>query len=642
MTKISKNAALLPVANVTTEQRRFIALVGKAAGADLLPFDQGTPIAGRVFRLDADFESAGAWSGVADLVEAAYLGLRDLGQDAALEQYSYELQSVLLNHRDSIHPKHLCLTDTATGTEKTRFYPLDRAYRTVHGLAGLVLHWKRALAEQARWLVVVRNFDHAQHLAARFFAELARRAARADGIDIVIETRLGGAEIERRAPGMRAVPAALRFAESETEPKGRRELDAVAASAIEQQIAEGDDILLEQNHAALLAQYRARGDGLAVARIALKMLCAYNRRGYYHEAACFIDAILPHFSVLVGSDENRRMLYVSELNSCLVMIGDQARSLRLITELAAPYLTKPDLLANVNYILAMHHLRFAKVTDTALAEQHILLAVEQIGPVKDAPGCHEARFQKVFIDNGLAFLRVRQGRHQEALDLCQSGYDSLTEEVGEDRHLLHRSVLQYNTAQVYVMIGRPEEGLEHYKKSIEMDPHYSEYHNESGNILQKLDRHDEAIEYYERAIAYGAPYPEVYFNKGVCHARQGDWEAALACFEISLDLNPSQPEIHALRAELFEALERADDALAEYDSALALAPDIVAARVNRAVLHFNSGAYVLALADMDHVIALEPEEPSHYENRAAIYEAMGREDLHAGDLATAQRCSEAA
>jgi tetratricopeptide (TPR) repeat protein len=438
------------------------------------------------------------------------------------------------------------------------------------------------------------------------------------------------------------VPAASWLADLDTDPNASPELGAAAVAAIERQAADGDDLLLEQNHAALLKHYRSEGDGRATARIALKMLVVYNRHGYYHEAASFIDAILPHFADLAGDDENRRMLYVSELNSCLVMIGDQARSLRLITELAEPYLTKPDLLANVHYILAMHHLRFAKVTDTALAERHILLAVDQIRSVEDAPGSHEARFQKVFIDNGLAFLRVRQGRHQEALDLCQSGYQSLTSEVGEDRHLLHRSVLQYNTAQVYVMIGRLKDGLEYYNRSIEMDPHYSEYHNESGNILQKLERYEEAIEYYERAIAYGAPYPEVYFNKGVCHARQGDWEAALACFAVSLELNPSQPEIHALRAELFEALGRTDDALAEYDSAIDLAPDTVAARVNRAVLHFNDGAYELALSDMDHVITLEREEPSHYENRAAIYEAMGRRDLQARDLETAHRFSEAA
>ncbi len=573
---------------------------------------KNAPLGGRLFRLDADFASAGAWAGVAELVEAAYLDLREIGQEVALEKHAYELQSVLPTYRNAIRPKHLCLTDTATGTERTRFYPLDRAYRTVHGLVGLILHWKRALSAEGRWRIVVRNLDQAQHLAARFFAELARRA---DGIELVID---------------------------ETSPTARGALDAAAMQAIERQIAAGDETALEQNHGALLAHYRSVGDGLAAARIALKMLMAYNRRGYYHEATSFIDAILPHFATLAGDDENRRMLYVSELNSCLVMIGDQARSLRLITELAAPYLTKPELLANVNYILAMHHLRFAKIADMALAERHILQAVEQIAPVQDAPGCHEARFQKVFIDNGLAFLRVRQGRHQEALDLCQTGYESLTAEVGEDHHLLHRSVLQYNTAQVYVMIGRPEEGLEHYKKAIAMDPNYSEYHNESGNILQKLDRHDEAIEYYDRAIAYSAPYPEVYFNKGVCHARQGDWDAALAAFEISLELNPTQPEIHALRAELFEASERMDEALGEYDRALELAPDIVPARVNRAVLHFNNGAYDRALADMDHVIMLEQDEPSHYENRAAIYEAMGRQDLHARDLATAQSFSEAA
>src|SRR5579871_3626860 len=36
----------------------------------------------RIFQLDASFESGGAWAGVEQLVEAAYLGLQELGEHA--------------------------------------------------------------------------------------------------------------------------------------------------------------------------------------------------------------------------------------------------------------------------------------------------------------------------------------------------------------------------------------------------------------------------------------------------------------------------------------------------------------------------------------------------------------------------------
>ena len=185
-------------------------------------------------------------------------------------------------------------------------------------------------------------------------------------------------------------------------------------------------------------------------------------------------------------------------------------------------------------MLSMIHLRYARKPDLALAEHYILLAAQDIAAARGAIDDADQTFLRVFIDNGLAFLRVRQGRARDALALCQEGYALLTRELGDDRHALHRSVLQYNTAQVYVMLDRAEDALAHYRKSIEMDPYYSEYYNESGNLLQRQGRFEEALALYELAVRYSAPYPEVHFNRGVCQSQTGDWEAALASFALSL------------------------------------------------------------------------------------------------------------
>src|SRR5690242_19531769 len=139
--------------------------------------------------------------------------------------------------------------------------------------------------------------------------------------------------------------------------------------------------------------------------------------------------------------------------------------------------------------------------------------------------------------------------------------------MGEDRHRLHRSVLQYNMAQVHLMLGRLEEGLHCYRNAIAMDPFYTEYLVEAANILQQLGRYQEAIEYYGRAIECSPPYPEVYLGKAICHVRQEEWLDALTCSHISLDLNPDQPELHAARAEIFGELGQDAAALAEYDKA---------------------------------------------------------------------------
>jgi tetratricopeptide (TPR) repeat protein len=592
--------------------------------------------------VDARFESAGAWAGVQQLVETAYLSLLEARQDAVIEEHELELYMVLAGHRDHLRPKFLCLTDTTPAHERTRFYAVDRAYRLVNGLVGLVLQWKQVLHDRSRWVVIVRNFDQAQHLATRFFAELARRSAAKSAIDVVIETARDVSDIASRLPGMQPTSAGKWIAGTELESRAPLAISEVEIKALEAEIANGAGSLLEQKYPMLLSHYVSSGHGLAAAQLALRIFVIYNSRGYYHEARCLIDIILPYFDQLVAGDEDRRVDHVGKMNMCMVQTNNTALALEILEGFAGEHLTKPHVLADMNYILGIHYIRHADNKDIARAEHHLLLAVDLMREANDKPGSCPYPFLKVFIDNGLALLRARQGRHQEALDLCISGYAFLTREMGEDRHRLHRSVLLYNIAQVYVMIGRRDEGLQYFHKAIEMDPYYSEYHNEVGNLLQEMGDYRQALEHYALAVKYSAPYPEVNFNKAVCHLQLGELEPALGCFDTTLELDAGQRMAHALRADILRELDRAGEALEGYDACIALGDDSTAVRVNRAALHFNNGAYGLALADMDHVITREAQEPAHYENRAAIYRAMNLEEPCRRDLASAELCRQAA
>jgi tetratricopeptide (TPR) repeat protein len=595
------------------------------------------PTTTRVFQLDARFERYGAWAGVDQLAEIAYRSLLEIEQETIVEQHLLELYMVLVNHRHRIRPKYLCLTDTASIDEKTRFYALDRAYRLIHGLVGMILKWIRALGDQRGWIVIVRHFDQAEHLSQRFFAELARRSASGHGIDVIVETA-GPIAL----PLVRTSPAAEWMTTIAPAPTDTVDISDAEAPLLEAQVAGDMDVALQHVYLTLLRHFRARDDGLKAAEIAMKILLVYNNCGYYFEAKHFMGIVLPYFDALVENSEAKRIYYVSKMNICLVSTGERAGALEVVEDLAAFYLTGSHGLAEMNYIQAMYHLRHAEKRDLATAERHILRAVEIIHAVDDDPDSYEHNFLKVFIDNGLAFLRARQGRHQEAIDLCRSGYEFLTWKLGGGKQRLHRSVLLYNIAQVYVMVGRIDDGLEYYGKASAMDPDYSEYYNEIGNILQEQGRYQSAIDSYLRAIERSAPYPEVYFNKAVCHLRQGELEDALSCFQFTLELNPNQPAAHALQADVLRELGSADAALEAYDTAIALGYESTAARVNRAVLYYNNGAYSQALSDMDYVIGRDAHDPAHYENRAAIHQAMRRQDLYDQDMNSAERYREMA
>ena len=620
------------------ESRLFQVLPSTACA----PTDLGTQQ--RVIELDGDFERDGAWAGIRDLVEMAYHDLLRMECHDILEEHNYALHMVLLDYRHVIPLRYACLTDTARGSEKTRNFPLDRAYRIVHSLVTLVMQWKALAAPEAPWALVVHRFEHAQHLANRFFRELARRATLSCRMavyavlpaDRVPGPAKGDEVVFGAAPG--AVPASA--SRSAPLPPADDD-DAPAMDPIAEQL-QSDMNGWEQQYIPLLHKYIRRGDGLSAALASMRTLCMYDHYGYYYEANSFAERIVPYLSELAAGSEDTLWQYGANVAQSMITTGKEEQAFELLTQHIQPRLTNNTLVARMNYLLGMMHLRFLHQKDVDLAERHIDTALAHLQLAKPDLTPHDFVFLNVFLNNGLAFVRVRQNRRAEAVALCQQGFATLTEAVGDEKHRLHRSVLLYNSAQVYVALGKTEEALQYYRDAIAMDPYYSEYYNEMGNLLQQQGDFGGALGAYALAIEYSAPYPEVYFNKGVCHSHLEQWDDALASLAFSAELNPRQPELHLLRAEIFEQLGRDADAMAAYTTLIGLDNAPVSAHVNRAVLHYQAGNFVHALADMANAIAVEPENADHYENRAEIYRAMNEAALVDADMMTAQRHREAA
>ncbi len=581
-----------------------------------------------MFVLDARFDHGGAWAGVEQLVDAAWCDLRARGHDSLLQRHHYAFHMVLQRRRDRIPLAYASLTDMAVGSERTRNFPLDRAHRIVHALVDVMIAWRQLDEHATPWIVFVRGFDDAQTLARRFFAELARRGA----ADIAVVTDAGGRPTwldDRDA----ALPGAIAARAAEALPG--HDLDAAAAIWATHPGLMTDMALVERHHPALIALHREKGDALTVARLSLRALCLYNHFGYYHESGSFVDTVMPYFDTIVGDDRDARWNYVGNIFQGLVMIGRQAEAFAVLSQRAEPYLDRPDLRAKMHYVLAMYHLRYAVSTDVARAEWHLDAACTDIAAAQSTIDPADHLFFSVFIDNGIAFLRVRQGRADEAIALCGAGHARLTRALGDERHRLHRSVLQYNMAQVHAQLGQLDIALDYYRTAIDADPHYSEYYNESGNLLQRLERFDEALAMYALAETYSAPYPELFYNRGVCHAHREHWPAALASLNRALDLDPAQPDALLLRADILSALARTGEALEDIEAALRLAPGNASGRVNRAVLLFEGADYAAALSDMDVAIDLEPGVADHFDNRAAVLEALGEADRSRADRAIA-------
>jgi tetratricopeptide (TPR) repeat protein len=148
---------------------------------------------------------------------------------------------------------------------------------------------------------------------------------------------------------------------------------------------------------------------------------------------------------------------------------------------------------------------------------------------------------KVFAENAYAYIKARQGRFAEALELCERGNADILAVYGESSYRLHRSILIYNTSQIYEIIGDYAHAAAQLKEAIACDPYYAEYQNDLGNLLAKTDgREREALEAYARAIALSPPYYEAHLNRGILRAQIGDLAGALADFERTLEIKPQE------------------------------------------------------------------------------------------------------
>lgn len=279
---------------------------------------------------------------------------------------------------------------------------------------------------------------------------------------------------------------------------------------------------------------------------------------------------------------------------------------------------------------------------------------EAIGIASLIPNPKERAFQMVFNQNGLALIELRLGNPQEALRLLTEGMERLNGVLEPDEHLLHRSVLLYNRAQVYAGLGQHEQALADYSAVIAQDPYYSEYYLDRGNIYRKLERNEEALADYERAIAYSPPYPEAYYNRAGVLLSLGREEEALADYSYVLELEPDHVDALLNRASIFYeqgnyamaqcdverglridadnahllctlgllemALEHPEEAYRALSSAIEHDHSLSAAWTNRAILAFETGRGDAAIDDLTHAIALGEDATARY-NRGIVYQS---------------------
>ena len=575
------------------------------------------------FFLDCDFDQSGLWAGLNDFLWLAISELRQTRPDL-IEQHSYELAVVFPTLRRSMKIRNESLTDSGPANERTRNFSVDRAYRIVHGLINLLEEWYR-LHGKGPLVFACDTFDNAGSLVKRFFAQLLRRR----GHDLRITTLLSG------NPGsadtflkLWATPAEKVVLDLPHDPPAAmpREQIELRAEELEQRALQ-DTTELQIVLPELIRCLRQLDDHERTVKWQSVAFGVYNHFGFYEDSFRYSQVVEENLDHISRQEypfywKMTRWNLVGNLFGCYIGCNEIEKAYRVVKKEALEKIDNPLDTPRIYWVMSMLYTRYLPEKDFDKAADYLERGLKVLDE-HEYPPSHR-HFLTTFLENGLALVRYRQGRSREAIELCQRGFERLQTHLPPSQHRLHRSVLLYNMAQVYTSLGERDLAIRYYTEAMAIDPEYSEYYNERGNLYLQEGRLAEAIADYQKAIELSSPYQEVWTNLGQAYRQLGHFDEAVKAYTHAIDLDPDQFLSRVGRAQSCEALGNALAAFTDYTKALEIDPTSALTWANRAVLHYEAGRVADSLTDLDTAIKLSPDNPELYENRAVALTDLGR------------------
>lgn len=222
----------------------------------------------------------------------------------------------------------------------------------------------------------------------------------------------------------------------------------------------------------------------------------------------------------------------------------------------------PSIKISALYGLSMLYLRHFPKHKRSMeyGEECLIKARKLIEENKDILGDNYL-FHKVFNRNGYSLVLFKKGDYSNAHEYCVNGQKSLAKFYGEDKHLLHRTVLLYNSTMTACALNNFDEALEHFSLLLKLDPYYEDYWSSRGSLYKTI----------------------------------GDYKKALKDFSHAIELNPYAQNFYLQRAETFEVMQEFQKAEKDYLRALCLKPNDTNAILNYSCLLIDLGDYDKAL-----------------------------------------------
>jgi tetratricopeptide (TPR) repeat protein len=174
--------------------------------------------------------------------------------------------------------------------------------------------------------------------------------------------------------------------------------------------------------------------------------------------------------------------------------------------------------------------------------------------------------------------------------------------------------------------GKLEEAIKAYNKSIAIKPDFAEAYNNMGAALKDQGKLDEAIEAYNKSIALKPDYAEAYNNMGNALQDQGKFEEAIEAYNKALSLKPDNAEAYNNMGLILKDQGKLDEAIEAYNKSIALKPDYAEAYNNMGNALQDQGKFEEAIEAYNKALSLKPDNAVMYSNMGNALKDQGNLD----------------
>jgi len=192
-----------------------------------------------------------------------------------------------------------------------------------------------------------------------------------------------------------------------------------------------------------------------------------------------------------------------------------------------------------------------------------------------------------------------------------------------------------NLGDSLASLGRIDEAMIYFAKSIKLNPNYATAYNNYGVCLLAKKDDEKAIEYFQKAIALNPKSATPYMQLGLIQSRAGNFAEAVKFMAKALDVDQNNPDAHNNFGTILAKQGKYEEAIAHFSLAIKRDPSNVTARLNLAQAYQAAGLYNEALVQYETLNKMSAHDKGYiYYAIASVYSQQKKHEECAAYLET--------